>query len=374
MLKPLHIAFAEGKAEIHVRGYIGAEEADPATIVHQLDLVPNVNEVAVYINSGGGSVDAGNEIAAALKRHPARKTAYVVGTCGSMATMIALACDTIKMHTLAQWMVHMPITGMRGRSEDLAAGALAAKAYEDEFVRIYTKRTGMAEDAMRALLKEERWMGAEEAKRLGFVDEVVNLTMDAFYGRSATTTPKPQPPTTMTKVAFALGLTPDATEDQTASAAAELRTKLAAAEERAQKAEAALAAQQAAALQAEAESLIATAIKEGRITEANAPIWREAAGANLELTRKQIAALAPQAHNPILRSIQANAATATVSEAEANLMQPLPLTASDAKHLEHFSQLLREGLYNTFKATHPEAAARMTEANNKAKPGTIRKA
>lgn len=57
----------------------------------------NISEINIYINSYGGSVFEGTAIYNQLRRHPAHKTVYIDGFACSIASVIAMAGDTIIM-------------------------------------------------------------------------------------------------------------------------------------------------------------------------------------------------------------------------------------------------------------------------------------
>ena len=67
---------------------------------------PNAKEIKVYINSLGGSVMEGIAIYNQLKRHAAHKTVYVDGFACSIASVIAMAGDTVIMPKNAVMMIH----------------------------------------------------------------------------------------------------------------------------------------------------------------------------------------------------------------------------------------------------------------------------
>ena len=67
---------------------------------------PNAKEIKVYINSLGGSVMEGIAIYNQLKRHSAHKTVYVDGFACSIASVIAMAGDTVIMPKNAVMMIH----------------------------------------------------------------------------------------------------------------------------------------------------------------------------------------------------------------------------------------------------------------------------
>lgn len=58
-----------------------------------LDAIPETDEIKIYFNSNGGSVDQGTAIYNMLKQHGSYKTGIVMGVCHSIAFTILQACD-----------------------------------------------------------------------------------------------------------------------------------------------------------------------------------------------------------------------------------------------------------------------------------------
>ena len=58
-----------------------------------LDAIPETDEIKIYFNSNGGSVDQGTAIYNMLQQHGSYKTGIVMGGCHSIAFTILQACD-----------------------------------------------------------------------------------------------------------------------------------------------------------------------------------------------------------------------------------------------------------------------------------------
>ena len=260
MIRPLHIVAADNRLALYITGYIGEEVTD-LDVIATLQANKTAKELVVYINSGGGDVTTGNSIARAIEMHPAKtKTAHVVGTCASMATIVALSCDKIIMDALGQWMVHYPWSMVLGRSEDFAQTAIVQKDFEQWFLGLYCKRTGQTPEAMDELLKQEKWLTAAQALEMGFVDEVQTLAMAAFTPpattpKTLTTTPQNQPEMKINKM---LGLAEAAAPEAAETAVQQLLDKVATLEKHVAEASAVLekhAQEQAAKVQAMVEKV-----------------------------------------------------------------------------------------------------------------------
>jgi len=101
-------------------------------------------------------------------------TTAKVQVAASMATLIAVACDERIMAANGRWLIHNPWSMAMGDHAEMAKNATLLKEAKDEAAEFYSKRTGMDVEAVNALMDEERWMRASEAKELGFVNEIAD--------------------------------------------------------------------------------------------------------------------------------------------------------------------------------------------------------
>lgn len=130
--------------------------------------------VELHINSPGGSIVEGNAIYNALKRHDGGVTSQIDGLAASMATVVALAGNPVKMAENALFMIHNPAGGAIGGSSDLRKAADVMDKMRISLVSTYSAKTGMDEEAIGEMMDNETWMTAEEAKDKGFIDEVTD--------------------------------------------------------------------------------------------------------------------------------------------------------------------------------------------------------
>lgn len=144
----------------------------------ELKKIPEtVNTINVRINSPGGDVFDGIAIYNRLKQHKAKKVVYIDGLAASIASIIALAGDEVKIGEGALFMVHLPWTFAYGNRMDLDNTVSRLMDVEEQMVGIYAKKSGLDRAEIRALLEAETWMSAEEAIEKGFVDSQVEETM-----------------------------------------------------------------------------------------------------------------------------------------------------------------------------------------------------
>lgn len=129
-------------------------------------------KIDMHINSPGGEVFDGAAIYNAIKRHPASVTAYIDGIAASIASVIALAGDRVIMAANALYMMHNPSGFTMGTSEDMRKTADILDKVCDTMCGAYMDKSGKDETEIKALLDDETWMDAEEAKVAGFCDEI----------------------------------------------------------------------------------------------------------------------------------------------------------------------------------------------------------
>ena len=134
-----------------------------------------MDEIVVYINSPGGDVFQGNTIYNLLKSHPAKKTVHIVGLAASIASVIAMAGDTIKIAQNGFFFVH----DAEARAPGLNAARMRKVADEldlisEQIAATYAGKSGSDALEMRKLMRAETLMNADKAIELGLADELMD--------------------------------------------------------------------------------------------------------------------------------------------------------------------------------------------------------
>lgn len=142
------------------------------SFLEDLKALGNPPEINVRINSPGGSVFDGQAIYNALKRHTAKINVFIDGVAASIASVIAMAGDVVKMPENALMMIHDPSTGVYGTAEDMKKVLSALEKAKDTLVSAYNDKTKLDKDYLSELMTNETWMTATEAKKWGFIDEI----------------------------------------------------------------------------------------------------------------------------------------------------------------------------------------------------------
>lgn len=178
-------------AEVFIYGDIGeswwGESVTAAEFVKDIAAL-DVETLVVRINSYGGSVSDGLAIYNALKRHKAQVTVSIDGVAVSIASLIAMAGDTIEMAENGLFMVHAPWGAAQGNSSVMRQYADLLDKYAQAMSSSYATQTGKSVEDCLALLTDgvDHWFSAEEALAEGFVDSLTPaLAIAASFDRAA---------------------------------------------------------------------------------------------------------------------------------------------------------------------------------------------
>lgn len=129
-------------------------------------------ELRVRLFSPGGYIDEGIQIYNALRRHNSRIVVEIDSLAASIASVIAMAGDEIRMSENAFMMIHDPWGGAVGDAADMRKVADTLDQFKEAIVLTYAKRTGMERAKIEDMMAEETWMIAADAVELGFADSV----------------------------------------------------------------------------------------------------------------------------------------------------------------------------------------------------------
>lgn len=146
----------------------------PDDVKSALQTMPAGEKLIVNINSGGGSVMAGQEIYSLLH---GRKDVeiHIQSLAGSAASVIAMA-NTCKMSPVATIMIHnVSMSGASGDYHDMQKNAEILKTMNSALAEAYVAKTGKTKDEILKMMDKETWITASQALEMGFIDEVEEL-------------------------------------------------------------------------------------------------------------------------------------------------------------------------------------------------------
>lgn len=152
--------------------WFGMEATSPKSVNAILNTL-NGEDVDVEINSPGGMVSAGSEIYTALKAYQGNVNVLIVGIAASAASVIAMAGNKVSISPTAQIMIHNVSTWADGDYRDMQQAADMLKNMNTSIANAYILKTGMDKEVLLDLMDKETWLNAQQAKEMGFADEVL---------------------------------------------------------------------------------------------------------------------------------------------------------------------------------------------------------
>lgn len=139
----------------------------------------NGEDIEIEINSAGGDVWAGSEIYTALMAYPGKVTTNIVGIAGSAASLPAVAGRPARISPTAQIAIHNVEAQPYGDYRKVGYEAEILKNYNISIANAYRLKTGLDEKKLLELMNaggssnRGTWLNAQQAKELGFVDEIM---------------------------------------------------------------------------------------------------------------------------------------------------------------------------------------------------------
>ncbi|WP_181780991.1 ClpP family protease [Pseudonocardia pini] len=132
-------------------------------------------DIALYINSPGGSVHDGLAILDTMRFIPCDVATYGMGLAASMGQVLLSAGTRGKRYVLphTQVLMHQPSAGVGGKETDIRIRAELLRRNKAEMAALIAEHTGQTTEQILADFDRDRWFTAQEALAYGFVDHVV---------------------------------------------------------------------------------------------------------------------------------------------------------------------------------------------------------
>lgn len=129
--------------DYYLTGEIGEPE-DAIELCTVLRTASENDEITIHINSGGGSVATGKQIINAINECRGHVRGYIEADCGSMATMIFLACHSWDVSAEAEFFIHTSAGGCFGKEPEVYKYAEFVRKQTHKMVK--TKYAGFLTD------------------------------------------------------------------------------------------------------------------------------------------------------------------------------------------------------------------------------------
>jgi ATP-dependent Clp protease protease subunit len=136
-------------------------------------------DIDLYINSPGGSVYAGNAIYDAIQVIKPDVATICTGMAASYAAVLLCSGAKGKRYCTpnARVMIHQPSGGFEGQATDAEINLREMLHQKRTLNEIMAKHTGQSIERINVDAERDYWMGADEAKEYGMIDDVLNREM-----------------------------------------------------------------------------------------------------------------------------------------------------------------------------------------------------
>jgi ATP-dependent Clp protease protease subunit len=131
-------------------------------------------DISLYINSPGGVVTSGLAIYDTMQYLKAPVSTICIGQAASMGAILLAAGATGKRYGLpnSRIMIHQGTSGFRGNTPDVEIQVKEVMHLTERLMSILADHTGQPAEKVRRDSERDYFMGAEEAKAYGLIDEV----------------------------------------------------------------------------------------------------------------------------------------------------------------------------------------------------------
>ena len=142
------------------------EETSANSFKDELNELGDVSTIDLHINSGGGSVFEGFAIYNMLKQHKAKVDVQVDGIAASIASVIAMAGDTISMPKNSYLMIHNASGMAFGTADEMKKQAEILEGLSGTIAQVYVDRSNetIDIDKVKELMSAETWLTQRKHK------------------------------------------------------------------------------------------------------------------------------------------------------------------------------------------------------------------
>lgn len=142
-----------------------------------LDAEDPEKDIALYINSPGGSITAGMAVYDTIQFVRPQVATYCIGQAASMGALLLAAGAKGKRYALpnSRILLHEPsISGLSGQATDIDIHAREILRLRAVINKLLAKHTGQPMERIEKDVNRDFIMDAEEAKAYGIVDEIIH--------------------------------------------------------------------------------------------------------------------------------------------------------------------------------------------------------
>lgn len=137
-------------------------------------------DISFYINSPGGVVTSALAMYDTMQYIKAPVSTVCIGQAASAGSLLLMAGEAGKRFSLpnSRIMIHQPSGGAQGQATDIEIQANEILRLRGILNNMYVKHCGQKLSVIEKAMERDNFMGAEEAKKFGLIDEVVDSRSD----------------------------------------------------------------------------------------------------------------------------------------------------------------------------------------------------
>jgi len=145
-----------------------------AQLLH-LESADPEKDIAMYINSPGGSIYSGLAIYDTMHFIKPDIQTMCVGMAMSMGSLLLAGGAKGKRASLpnSRILIHQPSAGFRGQSTDIEIHAREILNVRGRIEQIYAEHTGLPVEQIRVDMERDRFFTPEQAKEYGLIDHIL---------------------------------------------------------------------------------------------------------------------------------------------------------------------------------------------------------
>ena len=134
----------------------------------------NTKDICLYLNSPGGTIDAGLAIMDTMNYIKCDVSTICVGRAASMGAFLLAGGTKGKRFSLpnSEIMIHQPLGGAQGQVSDIQIQANHIQYIKDRMNQMLSENTGKPLEVVEKDTDRDNYMTAQEAKDYGIIDEI----------------------------------------------------------------------------------------------------------------------------------------------------------------------------------------------------------
>ena len=138
-------------------------------------------DIAMYVNSPGGTVTAGLAIYDTMQYIKPDVSTICIGQAASMGALLLTAGTKGKRYALpnSRILIHQPLGGVQGQASDIDIQAREILRMREELNEILARHSGQPIKRIEKDTDRDNFMTAEQAKDYGLLDDVIVARTDS---------------------------------------------------------------------------------------------------------------------------------------------------------------------------------------------------